>query len=72
MSISSDASNNLKNLLRSMGSKLYSAGMFVRTQGYRYGGSFLFIITTTTMITLLPLIFETTREATVRGVLYLS
>ena len=63
----------LKGLLEWTGTTCYNFGITVRNHGttasrflYKYGGSIAFALATTSMITLMPLVFEAEREARVR------
>jgi hypothetical protein len=72
------ASGGLKGLIQRTGKVFYAAGLIARDYGtiaarltYRYGGSIAFAVATTSMIVLLPLVLESTREGQVRA-LWLS
>lgn len=63
----------LKGFIQRTGKAFYAAGIIVRDYGtiaarlsYRFGGNIAFAAATTSMIVLLPLMFETTREVQVR------
>ena len=63
----------LKGLLQSTGKAVYAAGLLARDYGtvaarwsYRYGGGLAFVMATTSMIVLMPLMFESSREVQVR------
>ena len=45
----------------------YDKGTTVVSWTYRYGGQAAFILATTSMVVLMPLLFEITREAQVRN-----
>ena len=65
-------SGGLKGLLQTTGKTIFSAGVIVRDfgtiaarWGYKIGGNVAFVMATTSMIVLMPLIFESTREVQV-------
>ena len=67
-------SSGLKGLLQSTGKAVYAAGLLARDYGtvaarwsYRYGGGLAFVMATTSMIVLMPLMFESSREVQVRA-----
>jgi len=62
----------LKGLIQSTGTAVYAAGVLARDYGtvaarfsYQYGGSLAFAVATTSMIVLMPLMFESSREVQV-------
>jgi hypothetical protein len=68
----SKPSGGLKGLLQTTGKTIFSAGVIVRDYGtiaarwgYKIGGNVAFVMATTSMIVLMPLIFESTREVQV-------
>jgi hypothetical protein len=68
----SNPSGGLKGLLQTTGKTIFSAGVIVRDYGtiaarwgYKIGGNLAFVMATTSMIVLMPLIFESTREVQV-------
>lgn len=70
------SSGGLKGLIQRTGKTFYAASLIARDYGtiavrfgYRYGGNVAFFVATTSMIVLMPLLFESTREVQVR-VLY--
>lgn len=65
-------SGGLKGLIQATGTSVYSAGILVRDYGtiaarwgYRVGGGLAFVLATTSMIVLMPLMFESAREVQV-------
>ena len=69
----SKSSGGLKGLLQMTGKSIFTAGVIVRDYGtiaarwgYKIGGNVAFVMATTSMIVLMPLIFESTREVQVR------
>lgn len=65
----------LKGLIQKTGGTLYATGLIVRDYGtvalrwsYKYGGNVAFVVATTSMVVLLPLIFESSREVQVCSV----
>jgi hypothetical protein len=65
-------SGGLKGMIQQIGNFAVSASMQARDYGtvaarwgFRYGGSILFALATTSMITLMPLMFESSREVQV-------
>ena len=68
------SAGGLKGLIQSTGKAVYSASVLARDYGtvaarwsYRFGGGLAFVLATTSMIVLMPLMFESSREVTVRG-----
>jgi hypothetical protein len=71
--VSSRPSGGLKGIIQRTGKLFYAGGIFVRDSGttlfrygYEYGGRVAFGLATTSMIVLMPLLFEITREVQVR------
>jgi hypothetical protein len=65
-------SGGLKGLIQKTGKTIFSVGVIVRDYGtiaarwsYKIGGNVAFVMATTSMIVLMPLIFESTREVQV-------
>lgn len=63
----------LKGLIQSTGRAVYAAGVMARDYGtvaarwgYHYGGGLAFALATTSMVVLMPLMFESSREIQVR------
>jgi hypothetical protein len=72
MASSKPTTGGLKGLLQRTGKSFYSGGLFARDSvvvavktGYRMGGKLAFAIATTSMIVLMPLLFEIAREGQV-------
>lgn len=70
--IMSKPAGGLKGLLQTTGKTIFSAGVTIRDYGtiaarwgYKIGGNVAFVMATTSMIVLMPLIFESTREVQV-------
>jgi hypothetical protein len=68
----SNPSRGLKGLIQTTGKTIFSVGVIARDYGtlaarwgYRIGGNIAFVMATTSMIVLMPLIFESTREVQV-------
>ena len=66
-------SGGLKGLIQSTGKAVFAAGVLARDYGtvaarwsYQYGGGLAFVVATTSMIVLMPLMFESSREVQVR------
>jgi hypothetical protein len=65
----------LKGLVQWCGKSVYAGGILVRDygsiaarMGYHYGGAIAFAMATTSMIVLMPLLFETSREIQVGSI----
>jgi hypothetical protein len=72
-----DASGGLKGAIQRTGKFFFSTGMYARDTGfvllkygYSVGGKVAFSIATTSMIVLMPLLFEIAREGQVRCLIY--
>jgi hypothetical protein len=70
-----DSSGGLKGVIQKTGKFFYASGMYARDTGsvllkysYRVGGKVAFSIATTSMIVLMPLLFEIAREGQVRHI----
>jgi hypothetical protein len=70
-----DASGGLKGAIQRTGKFFFATGMYARDTGgvllkygYKMGGKVAFSIATTSMIVLMPLLFEIAREGQVRCV----
>lgn len=68
----SNPSGGLKGIIQRTGQTIFSAGLIIRDYGtvaarwgYKIGGNVAFVMATTSMIVLMPLIFESTREVQV-------
>ena len=68
----STQSGGLKGLLQKTGKTIFSAVVVIRDCGtmaarwsYKVGGNVAFVMATTSMVVLMPLIFESTREVQV-------
>jgi hypothetical protein len=68
----SKPSGGLKGIIQKTGKSIFSAGLIARDYGtiavrwgYKIGGNVAFVMATTSMIVLMPLIFESTREVQV-------
>ena len=73
MSYSSSSQGGLKGLIQKTGKFFFATAVTARDYGktawqygYQYGGRFAFIVATSSMVTLVPLMFEVAREAQVR------
>ena len=67
------STGGLKGLFQSTGKAVYAAGVLARDYGtvaarwsYQYVGGLAFALATTSMIVLMPLMFESSREVQVR------
>ena len=68
----SKPSGGMKGIIQRTGKTIFSVGLMVRDFGtvatrwsYKIGGNIAFVMATTSMIVLMPLIFESTREVQV-------
>jgi hypothetical protein len=62
-------SGGLKGLIQRTGKFFYAGGLYARDAakvGYKLGGSVAFAVATTSMVVLMPLLFEIAREGQVR------
>jgi len=72
MSSASKPAGGIKGFLQQtaqFGMWTYEKSTTVAHWAYRYGGQAAFILATTSMVVLMPLLFEITREAQVRNTL---
>ena len=64
----SNTPGGLKGIIQKTGKFFYAQGVWAYSAakvGYRYGGQIAFAVATTSMITLMPLLFEIARESQV-------
>lgn len=61
----------IKGFLTRAGKSFYAGGLFAKEKAWtvaQYGGRFCFVVATTSIVVLMPLIFEIMREGQVRSV----